>query len=268
MGELTHEPGHPANPRPNIPSRTHSIMNPSAKTTRPLLFPKPWAITCGLVLALGTLAPGQSAKSFDTKTLTPAAPAAKKEKSAAPSPQEPVTVSATPSRYVGEADLAAHVESLASMFAIRGQATDPFGQLQDPNAKPIVKTTVAKASRRIAPIQATPFSDIVRLLQVTTIMPKEKRFLVGTRSIKQGDSIPLAFRGKNIRVEVTSVSSSQIDFRNLESNETASLKLNLLPVGMTPGTRGISAPGMVIDRPNSPIELDPGNIQTNNSQNR
>ena len=87
-------------------------------------------------------------------------------------------------------------------------------------------------------------------------MPGEKRFLVGTRSIKQGDQIPLSFRGKQIRVQVTEVTSQQIAFKNLDNGETASRKLDMLPVGMTPGNRGISAPGMTLDRPNAPIELE------------
>ena len=142
---------------------------------------------------------------------------------------------------------------------MRDRATDPFGQLQDPNAKPVIKASAAKPTRRAAPIQATPFSDIIRLIKVTTIMPKEKRFLVGTRSIKQGDRIPLSFRGKKIHVEVSSVTPLQIEFRNLDNNESAALNINLLPTGMTPGTGGITAPGMLPDRPESPLELDPGN---------
>ena len=222
-------------------------------------------------LALCPSAFAQSAKNFNTRTLTPKpakAETAKKSSPAAATPKEPGPVSNTPSRFVGEADLDAYVQSLTAVLAIRGRATDPFGQLQDPDAKPIVKPSVAKTSRRVLPVQATPLADIVRLLQVTTIMPGEKRFLIGTRSIKQGDSIPLTFRGKSLRVEVTTVNSSLIEFRNLENGETAPLKLNMLPAGMTPGTRGITAPGMVPDRPNAPIELDAGDAQNNNFQNR
>jgi hypothetical protein len=216
-------------------------------------------------------ASAQTAKSLKTPEASTPNPIPKKttekEKVTTPGAKPHAPTTTTPSRFVGEADLAAYVESYANVLSIRERTSDPFGQFQDPDAKPIVKPTVAKQTRRTAPLQATPFSDIIKLLQVTTIMPKEKRFLVGTRSIKQGDVIPLGFRGKNIKVEVASVSSQQIEFRNLENNETASLKLNLLPVGMTPGTHGITAPGMVPDRPNATIELDPGNVPTENTQN-
>ena len=89
-------------------------------------------------------------------------------------------------------------------------------------------------------------------------MPGEKRFLVGTRSFRQGEQIPLSFRGKQIPVRITEVNSQQISFKNLESGEIASRKLDMLPVGMTPGNRGITAPGMTLDRPNAPIELETG----------
>jgi hypothetical protein len=200
-------------------------------------------------------APAQSAANFDTKALAPEPPAAKEEPAAKPIVKEAPPANTTPSRQVGPAELESYVTSLASVFSSRERSTDPFGQLQDPDAKPVIKTPVA-GPKRIAPIQATPFADIIRLLVVTTIMPGEKRFLIGTRSFKLGDQIPLSFRGKQIRVQIIEVNSQQIDFKNLDNGDTASRKLDMLPVGMTPGNRGVSAPGMTLDRPNAPIELE------------
>lgn len=164
-----------------------------------------------------------------------------------------------PSRYITTEELPSHVKALSEILTIRKRVTDPFGQYQDPDAKPIIKPTVAKL-KRPSQVQATPFTDIVRLIKVTTVMPADKSFLVGTRTIKQGDLIPLSFRGKQIKVEVAAVNSSTIDFRNIESGEQASVRLNMLPVGMTPGNNGITAPGMVPDRPDAPIDLDAGSL--------
>lgn len=176
--------------------------------------------------------------------------------------------SITASRYVMEDDLPAYIASLTEAFAMRTRATDPFGQLQDPDAKRILKASVAKTSRRVAPVQATPFSDIIKLIKVSTIMPKEHRFLVGTRSIQQGDRIPLNYRGKTIRVEIVAVTSREIEFRNLEHSESASLKLNMLPAGMTLGSGRMSAPGMVPDRPDAAIDLDSGSLPNDKSPSR
>ncbi len=201
-----------------------------------------------------------------TKDVTPT-----NDKSPATAPEITEAVNITPSRFVTPEALSDYVTSRSAVFAMRNRTTDPFGQLQDPTAVRVIKTTVAKPTRRIAPLQVTPFSDIIRLIKITTVMPKEKRFLVGSRSFKQGDRIPLAFRGKNIPVEIFSVTSTQIEFHNLENNETASIKLNHLPEGVTLGTFGSTPPGMVKDMPEAALELDPGNLPNTpneNSKNR
>jgi hypothetical protein len=209
-------------------------------------------------------ATAQSAKS--PKTSAPSPTAAKATATEAAKEAEPIDIP-TPSRLVGPGELNAYVASLSSIFSMKSRDNDPFGQAQDSDAKPIIKT-VATANRRVPQLQATPFSDIVRMIVVTTIMPKEKRFLVGTRSIGQGDRFPLTFRGKLIHIEVTEVSSREIAFRDLDSGETATRELDMLPAGMTPGNRGITARGMVPDRPDAPLELDVGESFTENTLNR
>ena len=251
----------------NSPVRNACSATRGMPTRRRLTWPD-----AGLFLLIPLLlispAAAQSATNFNSRKPAPVSPPVKIEKPATPKPKEAATVITIPSRFVGPAELDAYVTSLTSAFSMHDRATDPFGQLQDPNAKPVVKATVAKTTQRAPQLQATPFSDIVRLIIVTTIMPGEKRFLVGTRSFAQGDHIPLTFRNKQIRVEVIQVTSQQIVFRNLDTGETASRKLDMLPAGMTPGHRGINAPGMVPDRPNAPIELDGGEPQIQTSQNR
>jgi hypothetical protein len=203
-----------------------------------------------LLASLTVSLPAQSAASFKKQKPKPEAAAPAADAKAA---------EILPSRYVTAEELPSYVNSLGGILTIRNRVTDPFGQYQDPNAKPVIKTTVAKV-KRFAPAQATPFSDIVRLIKVTTVMPAEKSFLIGTRTIKQGDQIPLSFRGKQIKVQIAAVTSGSIEFRNLENGEQASIPLNMLPVGMTPGSSGITAPGMVADRPDAPIDLDAGSL--------
>ena len=220
-----------------------------------------------LALALCPASFAQSATNFDTKQITPES-AAQEEPAASPAP---VAVAANPdagpSRHVGETNLAAYVQSLSSVFSMRTRATDPFGQFQDPDAKPVIKQTIAKPTRRTAPTAVTPFAEIIARIQITTIMPGERSFLVGTRSFKQGDRFPIKFRDRDISVEVSDVSARQVEFRSLDSGETANLKLNLVPIGMTPGTGKITPPGMVRDRPNSPLEIETSNSSADTPQN-
>ena len=207
-------------------------------------------------LALTSFVSGQSASNFDPKILPPVITApASIEKSAKATAVEAGPVSTSPSRYVGPAEMEAYINSMSSVFMSRERVRDPFGQNQDPEAKPVIKASAVATQRRVAPVQITPFIDIVRLITITTIMPGEKRFLVGTRSIRQGDQIPLNFNSKQIRVQVMEVTSRQIMFRNLDTGELAPRKLDLLPPGMTPGSQGIVAPGMIPDRPDAPLEL-------------
>lgn len=223
-----------------------------------------------LVLLVVSLTCSASAQSAPPSIPTPPPTkevAPTKDQSPATDPNKTETGNITPSRFVAAKDLSDYVTARSSVFSMRDRATDPFGQLQDPNAVRVIKTTVAKPTRRIAPLQVTPFSDIIKLIKITTVMPKEKRFLVGIRSFKQGDRIPLAFRGKNISVEISSVTSTQIEFHNLENNETASIKLNRIPDGVTPGTFGSTPPGMVKDLPEATLELDPGNMPNTPNEN-
>jgi len=162
----------------------------------------------------------------------------------------------TPSRQISSAELAAYVESVSLVFLSKKRAFDPFGQPQDPDAKPVIKKIAEGAPKRITPTLATPFPEIIEKIVVTTIIPREKCFLVGTQSFKQGDQVPLVFRGKKIRAQVTEVTSRQIIFLNLDSGESAIRKLDLLPAGMTSGQRNGPALGMTQDRLTLPIELE------------
>ena len=219
-----------------------------------------WNSITAITMAVFTsVAFAQSADNFTTHSLAPEAPIPHEKKTSKSARLEAGPVSITPSRQVSTAELEPYIASLSSVFMAKSRAFDPFGQAQDPDAKPIIKAPVAGAVKRIAPILATPFPEIIQKIVVTTIMPGEKRFLVGTKSFKQGDQIPLLFRGKPIRTQVTEVNSRQITFRNLDNGEIATRKLDMLPVGMTPGGHGISAPGMTQDRANAPIELETGN---------
>jgi hypothetical protein len=218
-----------------------------------------WSFVAAFVMALlASSSHAQSAANFDTHTLAPEVPVAPVEKAAKSVVTEVPAAITTPSRQIGPTEMETYLASVATVFLSRGRTLDSFGMPQDPDAKPVVKAPVPGVVKRIAPIQATPFPEIINKIVVTTIMPGEKRFLVGTRSIKQGEQIPLTFRGKLLRVQVTEVTSRQISFKNLENGEMASRKLDMLPVGMTPGSRGIVAPGMTLDRPNDPIELETG----------
>lgn len=157
-----------------------------------------------------------------------------------------------PSRYVAGEELESYVAAVAASLAIMTRNNDPFGKPQDP-ARAVVEPE-ASPSAPVVPTQ--PLSEIIALIRITTVMPGEKRFLIGSRSISQGQVLPLNYRGRLIRVQVTEVNSRQIDFKNLETGEVATHRLDLLPSGMTAGSEHAPAPGMTPAGRDAPLELD------------
>jgi hypothetical protein len=86
-------------------------------------------------------------------------------------------------------------------------------------------------------------------------MPREKRFLVGSRSISEGDSLTLNHQNKLIHTKVAQVTSGRIVFINTETGEQAVRTLSLLPAGMTPGHNQITPAGMLRNQSNAPLEI-------------
>lgn len=243
----------------NVP---HTSGGRHAWPTRPNILRLPSFLLSLLILCSSSIAAlAQATFPTPAADLPPKDSQATKSTSKSPNPT-------TPSRFITEANFTPYVTAVTAEFSMRGRTSDPFGQLQDPDVKRILKAPIGKSHPRTAPIQATPFADIIRLIKVTTVIPKEQRFLIGTRTLKQGDSLSLNYRGKPIHVQITAVSSHQIDFSNLDTHENASLKLDLLPAGMTPGAYPMSAPGMTHDRMDAPLELDPSSQSNNNSATR
>jgi hypothetical protein len=178
------------------------------------------------------------------------------EPAAAPRPPRPPgPVDTKASRLVDEIELEAYIDGIASIFSMANRAADPFGVFQDPDAKPAPPPMVQTTAQRI-PEVATPFSEIVRRIEVTTVMPGERQFLIGTRAIRQGQQFPVNFRGRRYMLVVDEVSSRRIVFRNAENDETANRELALLPDGMRPGSGDTEIPGLMPAGRDAPINLD------------
>lgn len=159
-----------------------------------------------------------------------------------------------PTRYAGGEQLEAYLKTISGILHASSRTTDPFGLPQDPDAKPIVKAP----TRSSAPAEiVVPFSDIVPLIRITTVIAAEKKFLVESRAFSQGEEFPLNFRGKTLRILITEVSARQVEFKNLATGEVAARRLDLLPPGMSAGGKGATPPGMVPQGADAPLEIEP-----------
>lgn len=172
-----------------------------------------------------------------------------------PKPTEAPQSEVPASRFVSPEALDPYLVKMLASLAMNGRTYDPLGQIQDPTATPPpVKTSTTSKTR--FPTKATSFTEIIGRIKVTSIMPSQDRFLVGSKSYKKGDRFDVTHKGRSTKVEVTSVEALQIDFKNIESGEVASVKINLLPPGVQQGADGISTPGMTPDEKNRGIDVD------------
>ncbi|MGJ8645166.1 MAG: hypothetical protein ACSHX9_17320 [Luteolibacter sp.] len=163
-------------------------------------------------------------------------------------------VDAQPSRFAGE-DTEPYIRARAAIFSMRNRVTDPFGLNQDPNVKPVVRNIVSNKPRRQAALPPTPLSEIVKQIPVTTIMPSEKKFLVGVRTFSENDEFPLVYRGKTLQVRIVEVSAKQIIFKNIASGEVGLLQTNVLPPGMIAGGGNSRPAGMISSDEDAPLDL-------------
>jgi hypothetical protein len=228
--------------------------------TLPSICPMSSAIVAGL-LALSLPAAAQSAEGFDTSDLTPAqpAPAAAAPAKAAPAPT-PAAAVIGPSRYAGD-EIEAYVNTLSARLFISKRETDPFGRYQDPDRKAPEPKVLAKGpnQRTFKPEPATPFADVVAGITVKLVIPGKQQFLIdgNDRVFKIKDILSLLLpSGKQVKVQVTSVTSTRIGFRNTETNEAAVLSLNMRPAGMSKGG-DVATPGFQPVGTDAPIQIQP-----------
>lgn len=174
----------------------------------------------------------------------------------------PGLVDPEPSRFAGD-EIEAYVAARAALLSMRDRAVGPFGLFQDPTIQPIVKQADSELpSRRQAALPAVPLLDIVKLIRVTTVMPREKMFLVGVRKFREGDEFPLEYQNKTLQIRVIDVTANKIRFRDMKTGEDAALETGILPPGMIiGGDREMRPPGMVSPTENTPLRLESGNLE-------
>jgi hypothetical protein len=211
------------------------------------------------LLLLGSLpSAAQSAEGFDTSGLVPAEPAPAAKPAVPAAPANP-GIDLGPSRFAGD-DIQPYVLALSGRFSIRQRATDPFGRYQDPDYKaPEPPRQLAKNPNM--PYKAAPptsFSDIIGAIKVN--MNNKDHFIIEGRDrpYRAKDLITMQLpSGKMVKAQVMAVSATRIDFRNLETGETAPLRLEMIPAGMTKGVGPLNTPGVQPSGTDAPLMIQP-----------
>ena len=161
-----------------------------------------------------------------------------------------------PSRFaVRNVDL--YADAHIANFYIANKKMDAFGLYQDPNVKPVIKNTPTTIKKGPSHIAAKPLGEIVQGIKVSTIMIKEKKFLVGVRSFKETEEFSISYdEGRIKRLKVIKVDPAEITFKDLDSNEEAKLKIDVLPPGMSSGDNTIKPAGMISPAGDQPLILE------------
>jgi len=153
------------------------------------------------------------------------------------------------------ADIDAYIAAMAARLSMRDRPRDPFGLSSNPSADeaPIMSASnqpVVQAAPKV------PFADIVQSIRVTAIMPGDKKFLVGSRAIREGDVLPLVSVEGTIQVRVLAVTAGTILFENTDDKTTATLHSQAMPQGMSRAGASSHVPGMQPNSPSAPLKVD------------
>ncbi len=163
-------------------------------------------------------------------------------------------IKSKPSRFaLGNVDL--YTTARSSNFSMKNRAMDVFGLYQNPKLKPTPNNTgpITPVGTNIAP---KDLAVILKGIKVSTVMVKEKSFLVGDRAIKESEEISISYdKGRIKHLKVMKVEPKQIIFKDLDGGKEAALQLEVLPLGMQAGDTRMVPEGMAQPTKNAPIVI-------------
>ncbi len=163
-------------------------------------------------------------------------------------------IKSKPSRFaIGNVEL--YMTARMADFSMKNRATDVFGLYQDLKSKPPTNTptSLVKVPTNFAP---KALAEIIKGIKVSTVMVKEKSFLVGDRAIKELEELPISYdQGRIKHLKVMKVEPKQIIFKDLDGGAVATLKLEVLPLGMEAGDTRLVPEGMVQPIKNQPLVI-------------
>lgn len=156
---------------------------------------------------------------------------------------------------IGEEKLA-WIAEMRSKLPIASRAIGPFGMAQDPDA--------AVAEPQQQKRQPGAFLNAIAAIKVNAVIPSDGKFVIGAREFMAGDAFPIIRGQRQFNIEITSVKSDHITFKNTDTGEYVKRNLNTLPQGMTRNARIDSVPGVVAanKKDTAPLNLDQVEVNT------
>ncbi|MBT8036172.1 MAG: hypothetical protein KJO21_01390 [Verrucomicrobiae bacterium] len=150
----------------------------------------------------------------------------------------------------------AWITKMRTQLPIAQRDIGPFGMAQDTDAKPIERKQVKKR-------KPGAFLEAIAAIKVNAVLPSEKKFITGSREFKAGDRFPIIRAQRQFNIEIVSVQSGSILFKNVDTKKLVRRNLNTLPQGMTRNAGLQSVPGVVpLNRKDTtPLNLDHNDVQ-------
>lgn len=143
-----------------------------------------------------------------------------KPAAAASKPTEPLFFGRDTAPWLPKASTlptSAEVEQAAQKLSSRIRNVDPFGVPTFPREDTLPVIIEEDPAR---PTPKLTLNQALQTLKLNAVNLERKEFILGARSIFEGDLIELSFRGELFRALVVEVGSTEIVFRDIDRNET------------------------------------------------
>lgn len=118
------------------------------------------------------------------------------------------------------------VEQMGRKLSSRVRNQDPFGIATFPREDSALPSMVEESNR---PTPKVTLNQALQSLKLNAINLGTKEFLIGGRSVYEGDVMELAFQKEIFQALVVEVGATEIRFRDLQRDETGVLTHTLIP---------------------------------------
>ncbi|RYD37924.1 MAG: hypothetical protein EOP86_02270 [Verrucomicrobiaceae bacterium] len=118
------------------------------------------------------------------------------------------------------------VEEIGRKLSSRVRNQDPFGMATFPRGDSVSPIIVEEPSR---PTLKVTLNQALQSLKLNGVNLDSKEFLIGGRSVGEGDVVELGFQKEIFQALVVEVGAAEIHFRDLQRGETGVLPHTLIP---------------------------------------
>lgn len=147
------------------------------------------------------------------------------------------------------------ISEMRLKLPIASRRIGPFGMRQNPHVE--TQSAVQKAKPKPG-----AFLNAIAAIKINAVLPREKKFVIGSREVFVGDAFPVIRGGRQFNIKIVSVKSDHIVIKNVDTGQSVKRNLYTLPPGMTRNASINSVPGVVPadQKDRTPLNLDDGKI--------